>query len=94
MSASSVRAEHIRQLFIIPFAAFLVLLFVSVNILLNFVVIRPIERIARTAEAISMGEINTPEYRYPGKDQIARLSASFNRMHRSLIEAFRMLGDG
>jgi protein-histidine pros-kinase len=94
MSASSVRAEHIRQLFIIPFAAFLVLLFVSVNILLNFVVIRPIERIATTAEAISMGEINTPEYRYPGKDQIARLSASFNRMHRSLIEAFRMLGDG
>lgn len=94
MSASAVRAEHIRQLFIIPFAAFLVLLFVSVNILLNFVVIRPIERIAKTAEAISMGEINTPEYHYPGKDQIGRLAASFNRMHRSLIEALRILGDG
>jgi protein-histidine pros-kinase len=93
MSASAVRAEHIRQLFIIPFAAFLVLLFVSVNVLLNFVVIRPIERIAKTAEAISMGEINTPEYHYPGKDQIGRLAASFNRMHRSLIEALRMLGD-
>lgn len=93
MAASAVRAAHIRQLFIIPFVAFLVLLFVSVNVLLNFVVVGPIERIAKTAEAISMGEINTPEYHYPGKDQIGRLAASFNRMHRSLIEAFRMLSD-
>jgi HAMP domain-containing protein len=93
MSASAVRAGHIRRLFVIPFVVFLVLLFASVNILLNFVVVRPIERIAKTAEAISMGQIDTPEYRYPGSDQIARLSASFNRMHRSLVEAFRMLGN-
>jgi protein-histidine pros-kinase len=64
-----------------------------VNVLLNFVVVRPIEQMAKAAEAISMGEINTPEYRYRGSDQIARLSASFNRMHRSLVEAFRMLGN-
>ena len=93
MSASAVRAEHIRKLFVVPFAVFLLLLFVSVNLLLNFVVIRPIERMAKTAEAISMGEINTPEYHYRGSDQIARLAASFNRMHRSLVEAFRMLGN-
>ena len=93
MSASAVRAEHIRKLFVFPFAAFLVLLFLSVNLLLNFVVIRPIERIAQTAEKISMGEMSTPEYQYRGSDQIGRLSASFNRMHRSLVEAFRMLGN-
>lgn len=93
MSASAVRAEHIRKLFVFPFAAFLVLLFLSVNLLLNFVVIRPIEKIAQTAEKISMGEISTPEYQYRGSDQIGRLSASFNRMHRSLVEAFRMLGN-
>jgi HAMP domain-containing protein len=93
MSASALRAEHIRKLFVIPFGAFLILLFISVNVLLNFVVIRPIERMAKTAEAISMGEINTPEYHYSGSDQIGRLAASFNRMHRSLVEAFRMLGD-
>jgi protein-histidine pros-kinase len=93
MSASTLRAEHIRKLFVIPFAGFLILLFISVNLLLNFVVIRPIERMAKTAEAISMGEINTPEYHYRGSDEIGRLAASFTRMHRSLLEAFRMLGD-
>lgn len=93
MAASAVRASHIRSLFIIPFLAFLVLLFVSVNVLLSFVVVRPIERMAKTAEAISLGEINTPEYHYGGSDQIGRLAASFNRMHRSLVEAFRMMGE-
>ena len=92
MSASAMRAEHIRKLFVIPFACFLVLLFVSINILLHFVVIRPIEQMAKTAEKISLGEVDTPEYEYRGSDQVGRLAASFNRMHRSLVEAFRMLG--
>ncbi len=93
MSASEVRAEHIRRLFLVPFLGFLVLLFVSINILLHFVVIRPMEKIARNAEAVSMGKIDTPEYEYKGRDQIGRLAASFNRMHRSLAQAFRMLGE-
>src|SRR3954452_13350353 len=53
MSESSVRAEQIRRLFVAPFVAFLLLLFVAINLLLHFVVIRPIERIAQSAEAIS-----------------------------------------
>jgi HAMP domain-containing protein len=92
MKESAMRAAEIRKLFVVPFIAFLVLLFVAMNLLLHFVVIRPIERMAKSAEAISMGKIDTPEYRYRGADQIGRLAASFNRMHRSLVEAFRMLG--
>ena len=56
--------------------------------------IRPLERIAGAAEAISTGDIDAQEYVYRQKDQIGRLSASFNRMHRSLVQALRMLGDG
>jgi protein-histidine pros-kinase len=78
---------------VIPFLAFLALLFISVNVLLNFVVVRPIERIAATAEAVSLGQMNTPEYHYEKKDQVGRLAASFNRMHRSLTEAFKIIGD-
>ena len=93
MSASAVRAEHIRRLFLLPFVGFLALLFISMNVLLHFVVIRPMEKIADSAEAVSMGKIDTPEYQYKGRDQIGRLAASFNRMHRSLVEAFKMLGE-
>ena len=93
MSASAVRAEHIRSLFLLPFLGFLALLFISMNVLLHFVVIRPMEKIADSAEAVSMGKIDTPEYQYKGRDQIGRLASSFNRMHRSLVEAFKMLGE-
>ncbi len=93
MSASQLRAEHIRQLFLVPFVGFLVLLFVSINVLLHFVVIRPMEKIANNAEAVSMGKIDTPEFEYKRRDQIGRLAASFNRMHRSLAQAFRMLDE-
>lgn len=93
MSASALRAEHIRRLFLVPFLGFLVLLFVSMNILLHFVVIRPMEKIAKNADAVSMGKIDTPEYHYRGRDQIGQLAASFNRMHRSLVEAFRILSE-
>lgn len=91
MSASAVRAEHIRKLFVLPFVFFLVVLFVAINLLLHFVIIQPIGRIATTAEAVSMGDIDAPEYHYGASDEIGRLSASFTRMHRSVVEAFRML---
>ena len=94
MAASQVRAGQIRKLFVIPFVGFIILMFASVNILLNFVVVRPIEHMARTGEAISLGQIDTPDYEYHGSDEIGRLAASFSRMHRSLVEAMKMLRDG
>lgn len=94
MSVSAIRAERVRTLFVIPFVCFFALLFVAVNLLLHFVVIRPIERIARTAEIVSLGDMSAPEYAYNSADQVGRLSASFNRMRRSLGEAMRMLGQG
>ena len=92
MTASLVRAEHIRRLFIIPFGSFLVLLFLSINLLLHFVVIRPIEGITTNAEAVSLGDLDAPEFIYESSDELGRLSMSFTRMHRSIVEAFRMLG--
>lgn len=92
MAVSAIRAERVRMLFVIPFVCFFALLFLAVNLLLHFVVIRPIERIAKTAEVVSLGDMSAPEYVYGGKDQLARLSASFNRVRRSLQEAMRMLG--
>jgi HAMP domain-containing protein len=93
MTESSLRAAQIRKLFVTPFLIFLVVLFAAVNLLLHFIVIHPIERMAGAAEAVSMGKIDTPEYHHGGSDQVGRLAASFNRMHRSLAEALRMLGE-
>ncbi|EIM24616.1 HAMP domain-containing protein [Microvirga lotononidis] len=69
---------------------FLVLL-VLLNVLLNRYVISPVTRMAKTAEAVSMGDATIAEFEYPGSDEIASLSRSFNRMRRSLDSALKML---
>jgi HAMP domain-containing protein len=91
MDVAEARVWRNLGLFIgISSAIFLVLL-VLLNILLNRYVIAPVTRMAKTAEAVSMGDASVAEYEYPGSDEIASLSRSFNRMRRSLDSAMKML---
>jgi protein-histidine pros-kinase len=93
MAVPVARAAKVRNLFLATYVGVFVLLFILLNLLLGAVVIEPIDKIAQTAEAVSMGDTQAPEYVRSGSDQIARLSSSFNRMRRSLQEALRMLGE-
>jgi protein-histidine pros-kinase len=67
------------------------LIAVILNILLHYMVIRPVVTVSRIANAVSLGETNVEEYQKPGSDEIAVLSASFNRMRRSLDSAMTLL---
>ena len=93
MKVPQERASKVRNLFLLTYAGIFLLLFVLLNLLLGVVVIGPIDKIARVAEAVSMGEADAPEFEAKGSDQIARLAGSFNRMRRSLQEALRMLSE-
>jgi protein-histidine pros-kinase len=93
MSVPLARAAHGRTLLLLAFAAVFLLLFVLLNLLLGFTVIEPIHRMAQTAEAVSLGKMDTPEYVRSGGDQIATLSSAINRLRRSLQEALRMLSE-
>jgi protein-histidine pros-kinase len=61
--------------------------------MLGLSVIEPINRMAHTAEAVSLGQMDTPEYTRGGADQISKLSEAINRLRRSLQEALHMLSD-
>jgi protein-histidine pros-kinase len=43
------------------------------------------------ADAVSLGDFSEPEFPEKGRDQIARLAQSFNRMRRSLVKAMQLL---
>lgn len=91
MSATDAKVWRNLMLFVgISSGIFLVLL-VLLNVLLNRYVISPVNRMAKIAEAYSMGEPSIPEFEYPGSDEVASLSRSFNRMRRSLDYAMKML---
>jgi HAMP domain-containing protein len=61
------------------------------NVVLVFAVIRPIARLSAAADEISKGNLDTPELTVAGKDEVSVLADSFNRMHRSLVKALKML---
>ena len=64
---------------------------VVLNIVLVLAIVRPISRISDSALEISTGNVNVPELPVRGKDEIASLANSFNRMQRSLVKALNML---
>ncbi len=63
------------------------------NLLLMVTIIRPVASLSEMANQISTGNMNVPELPVSGSDEIAVLAGSFNRMRRSLEQAFKMLGE-
>ena len=69
------------------FLASLVLL----DVVLLLTVVRPLRNLSAMADQISVGKMDMPELPASGKDEIAVLAGSFNRMRRSLERALKML---
>ena len=63
------------------------------NVMLHFVVIKPIRHMANRANEVSMGALDVPEFEVKGSGEISVLGKSFNRMHRSLSNAVQMLDE-
>ncbi len=93
MSVPLARAQKTFTTFMILLGGVFLLLLVLLNILLHFVVIRPVVQIAGIANEVSMGKPDVPEYVKPGSDEISSLSQSFSRMRLSLESAMKMLGE-
>ncbi len=86
-------ARRVRRDVLTAIAAMLVCVLLVVNASLYVLVIRPVRRIARIADQVSLGDTSAAEFPSGGGREVAALSASFNRMRKSLDKALRMLGD-
>jgi methyl-accepting chemotaxis protein len=70
-----------------------ILVVILLNVMLSWVVVSPIKRMAVKANEISMGALEAEELQVKGTKEIATLGQSFNRMHRSLANAVKLLDD-
>ena len=61
--------------------------------MLMLMVVRRVTRMAKLADEVSMGKLDAPEFAVGGKDELARLAHSFNRMKKSLSHAIKMLDE-
>ncbi|MFL6302896.1 MAG: DUF3365 domain-containing protein [Candidatus Sulfotelmatobacter sp.] len=86
----SIADRAFRKLVAYLVAIFLVTL-VVIDAALVVLVIRPVRRLAESADRISRGEMEIPELQVKGRDEIAEVTMSFNRMYRSMVKALGML---
>lgn len=91
MSVPLARANKALNTFMVSLLGVFLIVWLMLNVLLHFVVIRPIKQMADKADTISKGDIDVPEFDVKGKDEVASMAASFNRMHRSLASALKLL---
>jgi HAMP domain-containing protein len=82
------------------FRAFMTLLiavfaaaFLVVNVLLYYLVVRPVRRIATVADRVSLGDMSAEDFPKKGAAEIMSVTRSFNRMRKSLEKALQMIGD-
>jgi HAMP domain-containing protein len=66
-------------------------LFVILNIMLTLLIVEPITQLAHTAEYISKGRLDAPEFANTGRDEVSLLGQAFNRMRRSLERAIALI---
>jgi len=85
------RARGVFWTFMISLAAVFALFILAINLLLIFLVIRPVNELSNMASSVSLGNSDITEFPVMGQDEIAELSLSFNRMGRSLVEAMKLL---
>jgi protein-histidine pros-kinase len=65
--------------------------FIALNVMLRLIVVRRLSTLSQLADEVSLGKIDGPDFPLQGKDEVTRLSQSFNRMKKSVAHAIKML---
>jgi HAMP domain-containing protein len=86
------RANAAFKTFMVSLTVVFAFIFVALNLMLWYMVIRPVTQLSKFADAVSQGEnLDTSDFPVTSRDEIGVLTQSFNRMKKSLVQAMKML---
>jgi protein-histidine pros-kinase len=85
------RATAAFRTFMISLTAVFLLIGVAGNLMMYWMVIRPVVQLSKLADEVSLGKTGVPDFKVRSKDEIGVLVDSFNRMKKSIEHALRML---
>ncbi|MBL8470268.1 MAG: DUF3365 domain-containing protein [Rhodocyclaceae bacterium] len=84
------KANNAFRTFMLAMGAVLAVIFIGLNLMITFMVVRPVMQLAKLADEVSMGKLDAADFT-GGSDEIGVLGLSFNRMKKSLVEAMKLL---
>jgi len=85
------RARTAFRSFMLSLAGVFVFVAIVLNVMLVYMVIRPVSRLAKLADQASLGNTDVPDFHVRSRDEIRMLADSFNRMKKSVVQAMKML---
>ena len=85
------RAKSVFAVFMVSLAAVFAVLILALNMMLFYLVTRPVNQLAKVANEVSLGNLDAPDFAASSRDEISDLAESFRRMRKSLVEAIKML---
>src|SRR6476469_8684438 len=91
MSVPLARADQAFKVFMVSLVGIFVAIGIVLNLMLYLLVIRPVTRLSKLANRVSLGELDAPPFPVRGRDEIGTLAQSFTRMRNSLDQAMKML---
>jgi protein-histidine pros-kinase len=84
-------ANHAFVTFMSSLAVVFAVLFVLLNVMLTALIVHPITQLSHSAEMISKGRLDVPDFSDNGRDEVSQLGQAFNRMRRSLEKAIALI---
>jgi protein-histidine pros-kinase len=89
--SATANADRAFRAFMTSLVSVFAAVFLVVNAVLYFMVVRPVRQIARIADRLSLGDMSAEDFPQRGAVEIASVARSFNRMRTSLEKALRLL---
>jgi HAMP domain-containing protein len=90
-ASAAANADRAFRAFMTSLVTVFAAVFLVVNALIYYMVVRPVRQIARVADRLSMGDMSAEDFPHGGAGEIASVARSFNRMRKSLEKAVRLL---
>ncbi|HXW63754.1 MAG TPA: DUF3365 domain-containing protein [Burkholderiaceae bacterium] len=86
------RADRAFKTFMFSLAGVLVTIGIVLNFLLYWMFVRPVTKISKLADRVSLGELDAADLEVRSGDEIQTLAESLARMRKSLAHAMKLLG--
>ena len=93
LASTVAHANRVFKGVLLAVTAILLAALLLVNGFLYFLIVRPVRRIARIADEVSLGNMSAGEFPARGSPELIGLARSFNRMRTSLSKALKLLED-
>lgn len=91
LATATANASRIFRSVMSSIAAILIVTLLIVNVVLYYLIVRPVRRMAAIADEVSLGNMAAGEFPARGSTELTNLGRSFNRMRTSLAKALKML---